>query len=216
MKNDINLAYKRSADTKVTKGALIALLFIVLIGALAYAAVTIPNMVKAEALKKSAGLDTQLAALADTAQRFEEKTKIKQKLLENVDMLKELGENKKDVSALIGKIQAVCPQDITLTGIQFNPDGMSLSGQAKTDLEVSSFAFNLRGIEGFKSAMVSNSAAMENSDKQSFTVMLQFTHPLKAVPITITKEDNKNKAKNTNGSDEKASSADTADKGQGE
>ncbi len=212
MKNDINLAYKRSADKKITKGALVALLFVVLTGVLAYAAVTIPNMMKAGALKKSAELDKQLAALSDTAQRFEEQTQAKQKLLQNVAMLKELDENKKDVSGLVGKIQAACPQDIALTGIQLNADGMSLSGQAKSDLEVSTFAFNLRGIADYKSVTVTNSAVMENSEKQSFIILLHFAQPLKAEAIAIPKEEDQKNAQDANGE----STADAAGQGKGE
>lgn len=197
MKNDINLAYKRPVDAKAIKNALFLLLFLVLLAALYYAATSIPNLIKDGELKKSADIDTKLTALSDTAQRFEQGTQTKKKLLESVDMLKELNANKKDVAALIDQIQTACPQDITLKGIQFNSDAMSLDGLAKSDMEISSFAFILRGIDGFKDVTVTSTETVENSDKQKFMISLSFTVPLKAEPITPPKEEAKAAAQKT-------------------
>jgi Tfp pilus assembly protein PilN len=200
MKNDINLAYKRPVDTKATKNALYALLILVLVGALGYAAVTIPNIFKKAALDQSAALDAQLETLSGTAQQFDQMILQKQTLSQNVDMLKELNSNKKDMAALINDIQSVCPQDITLQGLQFNADGILINGLAKSDLELSTLAFNLRSNKEYAAVNILSTEIVEKSEMQKFSILLRFASPLKAEPITLPSEDEKKADKTNNNS----------------
>lgn len=185
MKHDLNLALKRPVNKKAAKNALLALLFLVILGGLAYVAVTIPQLIKTGELKIQTDLNTKLAALSQTEKKFKEGTNTQKQLLENINMLKELETNKKDVPDILQKIEGACPAGTLITRMVFNPDSIALDGSCSSDTELAAFISNLNTIEGFTNIIANKSEKNTEENRENFTITISYTVPLRAEPITV-------------------------------
>lgn len=188
MKHDINLALKRPVNKNAVKNALLALLFLAILGGLAYAAVTIPQLIKSGIVKTQTELNAQLTALSQTEKKFLDTTSIKKELISNIDMLKELELNKKDIPDILGKIEGACPHGVALTSMLFNPDSIALTGSCSSDTELAAFISNLNLIEDFTNVIANQSQKNSEENTENFIVTISYTVPLRAEPITVPAE----------------------------
>lgn len=195
MKRDINLIQKRSADSKTAKGILYFMLGLVILGGLYYFATTIPGIIKNNALMEKTALEKKLETLSKTQQEFDEGTKKKKLILENIGMLEELENNKKDLYGLVDFVEKSCPHNVIITNIKFSPDILEVDGLAGSDTDISNFLINLRKNKEFASVIANKTDINAQLQKQNYIISMQFAEPLPAEPLAPEKKEEKDAGK---------------------
>ena len=167
MKRDLNLIPRAEAQSSVNKYVLPIVLVVVLYAATAYLAITIPQQ-RLQAKEDSYAVLKQ--KITDLEHVEAEYQLLRQKLAEveaKKQTILQTMHSDSDSINILSFVEQACPEEILLTKIIINSDGIIIIGKSENDVLVAEFMVNLRSMEMFE---YTNISSVEPSEPDFFDI----------------------------------------------
>jgi hypothetical protein len=184
MKNDINLLIKRKIKSYSGKNIAVLLLMMLLIGAIAYAGISLPSGARQVARIKAAEVDKKLASSTVNKKDIGEKTELKARLDMQISELNALKESKGDISGYIDAVERSRPSSIVIS--MFTTDSattINLLGRADSDKTIAIFCLRLREQNVFSNVFLTYSTTDVGNKETTFAIVLTLPKPLDSEDI---------------------------------
>lgn len=184
MKNDINLLTRRKIKSYSSKNVTVLLLIILLIGAIAYAGITLPSNARQAVRIKAAEVQKELASSAVDQKDIGDKSDLKAKLEMQLAELNALKESKADISNYVDVIERSRPSKIYISMLTTDSStNLNLLGRADTDKTIAIFCLRLRQQNVFKKVFLSYSITDTKNKETTFAIVLTLPKTLDSTTI---------------------------------
>lgn len=185
MKHDINLLQKRKPVQYSGKKLGVILLVLLLIGAALYAGIALPLNMLADAKSKLAALDAELSAESGIDQELTDKTNKNVALIQLVQQLQDISDNKESVLHYIEALEASLPTSAYISNLTMADNELTVNGIVPRDEVLATFALRLRETKLFSDVYVTTSTVLTEDKETSFQLVATLPEYLNTAPDII-------------------------------
>ena len=185
MKHDINLLQKRKPVQYSGKKLGVILLVVLLIGAALYAGIALPLNMLADAKSKLAALDAELSTESGIDQELTDKTNKNVALMQLVQQLQEINDNKENVLHYIEALEASLPTSAYISNLTMADNELTVNGIVPRDEVLATFALRLRETKLFSDVYVTTSTVLTEDKETSFQLIATLSEYLSTAPDII-------------------------------
>lgn len=182
MINDINLMPKKQHGKSAAPKVFAAVCVLVILGALLYVGIRIPEMIKANIKEAVVIYDAEFQQSDEISNEITQKSTYKEELLTNIENFTQLDNKRRDILDILSIIEQSCPKNAFISSLNLYQTGIRLVGIAASDVDIGSFAVKLRQSNRFSKVAIVNTGVINSN--QSFDIEVEFEDSLEFTGVS--------------------------------